>query len=89
MCGCEHDRFSSGRPSDAFSTLLSGKLAKTISPIENGGLLNNSGVVEVVSCIDESGIDVPNSLRWGILIVLTTDNSYLTVLLERLRNGNG
>ena len=30
-------------------------LPKILSPIENGGLLNNSGVVEVVSCIDESG----------------------------------
>ena len=57
-------------------------LPRVLSPIENGGILTQSGVVEVVSCIDESGKDIPDALRWGVFVVLTSDSAYLKSCLK-------
>ena len=39
-------------------------------------------MVEVVSCIDESGKDIPDALRWGVFVVLTSDSAYLKSCLK-------
>ena len=58
-------------------------IPQLLRPIEDGGILHRKGVVEVVSCIGEGGVDVPNSMRWGVYVVITSDSPYL---LECLRD---
>ncbi len=48
-----------------------------LAPNTDGGILSRRGVVEIVSSIREDGTDVPNSLRWGVFVVLTSQNPYL------------
>ena len=52
-------------------------LPALLVPAEEGSILCKKGVVEVVSCLRRDGTDIPNSLRWGVFIVLTTDSLYL------------
>nr|ADI19366.1 predicted homoserine dehydrogenase [uncultured Chloroflexi bacterium HF0500_03M05] len=52
-------------------------LPALLIPAKEGGILSKNGVVEVVSCIRRDGVDIPNSLRWGVFVVLTTDSLYL------------
>ena len=58
------------------------EIPEILKPIEDGGILRNKGVVEVVSCIGLDGKDVPNPMRWGVYVVITTDNPYLLTCLQ-------
>ena len=58
-------------------------IPQLLRPIEDGGILHRKGVVEVVSCIDADGVEVQNSMRWGVYVVITSDSPYL---LECLRD---
>ena len=58
------------------------EIPQLLRPIEDGGILHRKGVVEVVSCIDARGVDVPNSMRWGVYVVITSDSPYLLQCLE-------
>ena len=51
-------------------------------PKEDGGILSQKGVVEVVSCLREDGTYIQNSLRWGVYIVITSDSPYLRKCLR-------
>ena len=53
------------------------ELPALLVPAEDGGILSRKGVVEVVSCLRRDGTDVPNSLRWGVYVVITSDSAYL------------
>ena len=53
------------------------ELPSMLVPAEDGGILTRKGVVEIVSCLRADGSDVPNSLRWGVFVVLTVDSPYL------------
>ena len=59
------------------------EIPQLLRPIEDGGILHRKGVVEVVSSIDAGGVEVPNSMRWGVYVVITSDSPYL---LECLRD---
>lgn len=52
-------------------------IPQLLRPIEDGGILHRKGVVEVVSCIGEGGVEVPNPMRWGVYVVITSDSPYL------------
>jgi predicted homoserine dehydrogenase-like protein len=52
-------------------------IPRLLIPKEDGGILSQKGVVEVISCLREDGTFIENSLRWGVYIVITSDSSYL------------
>ena len=58
------------------------ELPATLIPAEDGGILSRKGVVEVVSSLRRDGTEVPNSLRWGVFVVITSDSSYLRGCLK-------
>ena len=52
-------------------------IAKKLIPKSEGGLLDHSGQVEVISSIDLDKKDIPNDLRWGVYIVIKAQNEYV------------
>lgn len=53
------------------------QLPEVLKPVEDGGVLHHAGAVEVVSSLDREGRPVPNDLRWGVYVVITSPHSYL------------
>lgn len=51
-------------------------LPKLLKPKSNGGLLQQSGTVEVVSCLEKDGRNVFNDLRWGVYVVIKASGEY-------------
>jgi predicted homoserine dehydrogenase-like protein len=51
-------------------------LPHTLRPREKGGVLEKSGVVEVVSSLERDGRPVFRDLRWGVYAVLEAPNDY-------------
>ena len=52
-------------------------IPRLLIPKEDGGILSQKGVVEVISCLREDGSYIENSLRWGVYVVITSDSPYL------------
>ena len=58
-------------------------LPDLLIPEYDGGLLNHdNGVVEVISCLNQDGSEIQNSLRWGVFIVISIDNSYILQCID-------
>ena len=53
------------------------ELTNVLRPREAGGILERSGVVEVVSSLRRDGTQIEDALRWGVYVVITTDSAYL------------
>src|SRR6516165_235892 len=53
-----------------------GDLPHTLRPRDKGGVLEKSGVVEVVSSLERDGRPVFRDLRWGVYAVLEAPNDY-------------
>jgi predicted homoserine dehydrogenase-like protein len=51
-------------------------LPHVMRPREQGGVLEKSGVVEVVSSLERDGRPVFRDLRWGVYVVLEASNEY-------------
>ena len=51
-------------------------LPHVMRPREHGGMLERSGVVEVVSSLERDGRPVFRDLRWGVYVVLEAPNDY-------------
>jgi len=51
-------------------------LPHVMRPRETGGVLEKSGVVEVVSSLERDGRPVFRDLRWGVYVVLEAPNDY-------------
>jgi predicted homoserine dehydrogenase-like protein len=51
-------------------------LPHVMRPVEAGGVLEKSGVVEVVSSLERDGRNVFRDLRWGVYVVLEAPNDY-------------
>jgi predicted homoserine dehydrogenase-like protein len=51
-------------------------LPHVMRPREAGGVLDKSGVVEVVSSLERDGRPVFRDLRWGVYVVLQAPNEY-------------
>ena len=58
------------------------EVPRLLIPKEDGGILSQKGVVEVVSCLREDGTYIENSLRWGVYVVITSDSPYLQSCLS-------
>ena len=52
-------------------------IADQLIPKNKGGLIDYEGQVEVISSIDRNKIQINNDLRWGIYIVIKTQNDYV------------
>ena len=52
-------------------------IAKKLIPKSEGGLIDHSGQVEVISSIDLDKNDILNDLRWGVYIVIKAQNDYV------------
>ena len=52
-------------------------IAKKLIPKSEGGLIDHSGQVEVISSIDLDKKDIQNDLRWGVYIVIKAQNEYV------------
>lgn len=52
-----------------------GELPSALRPRHAGGQLERSGIVEVVSAIEADGKAVTNDLRWGVFVVVGTDDN--------------
>jgi predicted homoserine dehydrogenase-like protein len=51
-------------------------LPHVLRPREHGGVLETSGMVEVVSSLERDGRPVFRDLRWGVYVVLEAPNDY-------------
>ena len=51
-------------------------LPHILRPRSDGGILDRSGMVEVVSCLERDGRPVYRDLRWGVYAVLEAPNDY-------------
>jgi len=51
-------------------------LPHVLRPREHGGVLDRSGMVEVVSSLERDGRPVFRDLRWGVYVVLEAPNDY-------------
>lgn len=52
------------------------ELAQQLRPKEVGGLLERSGMVEVISSLHRDGTEVDNDLRWGVYVTFEAPNDY-------------
>ncbi|WP_089698125.1 SAF domain-containing protein [Candidatus Pelagibacter communis] len=52
-------------------------IAKKLIPKDEGGLIDHSGQVEVISSIDLDKNEIENDLRWGVYIVIKAQNEYV------------
>lgn len=51
-------------------------IPQVLKPVADGGILEHSGMVEVVSCLELDGRAVFNDLRWGVFVVIKAPDSY-------------
>ncbi|OJJ54873.1 hypothetical protein ASPSYDRAFT_72171 [Aspergillus sydowii CBS 593.65] len=51
-------------------------LPNSLKPKSDGGLLEKSGTVEVVSCMETDGRWVFNDLRWGVYVIIKAPGEY-------------
>src|SRR5271156_1339008 len=51
-------------------------LPHIMRPVDKGGVLEKSGVVEVVSSLERDGRPVFRDLRWGVYVMLEAPNDY-------------
>ena len=52
-------------------------LATVLRPRAAGGVLEHSGMVEVVSSLERDGSPVPRDLRWGVFVVVRAGSEYV------------
>ncbi len=67
-----------GVPDDGllFPAVGTSMLSQVLKPKEFGGVLANSGTVEVVSSLERDGTEIPDNLRWGVFVVFKSDSYY-------------
>ncbi len=51
-------------------------LPEMLKPKADGGLLEKSETVEVVSCLERDGKSVSNDIRWGVYVVIEAPGEY-------------
>ncbi len=58
-------------------------LAGVLCPESAGGVLAESGSVEVVSCVRRNGDALQRDLRWGVYVVLEAPNDYAAACFQQ------
>ena len=61
----------------AFPPCAADKLAATLIPMSEGGVLHHKGQVEVVSSRNRDGSDIPGNLRWGVYVTFEAPSEYV------------
>ena len=51
-------------------------LAHVLRPRDQGGVLDRTGMVEVVSSMERDGREITRDLRWGVYVVIEAPNDY-------------
>jgi len=66
-------------PSDGllFPAVGADELATVLRPRRDGGVLEHSGMVEVVASVQRDGGPVERDLRWGVYVVFRGDTDYV------------
>jgi len=66
-------------PSDGllFPAVGADELATVLRPWRDGGVLEHSGMVEVVASVQRDGGPVERDLRWGVYVVFRGDTDYV------------
>jgi predicted homoserine dehydrogenase-like protein len=54
-------------------------------PISEGGILENKGIVDVVSCLTPDGKQIPYDIRKGVWVVFEADTKYLKNCFEEYK----
>jgi predicted homoserine dehydrogenase-like protein len=67
----------------AFPPCGAADLAEALRPRELGGVLDQRGMVEVVSSINRDGSAVAGDLRWGVYVVVEAPNDYTASCFEQ------
>ncbi|MEM9141119.1 MAG: SAF domain-containing protein, partial [Pseudomonadota bacterium] len=58
-------------------------LSHVLRPIEDGGMLEGKGLVEVVACDEPDGRPVNNDLRYGVYVVIEAPNDYAQLCFQQ------
>ncbi len=61
----------------AFPACGTGELAAQLRPASEGGLLDRSGTIEVVSSLHPDGSPVPGDLRWGVYVTFAAADRFV------------
>ena len=61
----------------AFPPAGVGELATVLRPRADGGVLERSGMVEVVSSLERDGREVADDLRWGVFVVVRAADAWV------------
>ena len=61
-----------------FPPVGTSKLAQVLKPEMSGGILSNSGIVEVVSSLNRDGSKIEDDLRYGVYVVFKANSSYVS-----------
>ncbi len=61
----------------AFPACGTGELAARLRPAADGGLLDRSGTLEVVSSLYPDGSPVPGNLRWGVYVTIAAADRFV------------
>jgi len=56
---------------------------------KDGGILENKGIVDVITRVKPDGTRVPNDIRWGVFVVVTTDNEDVKKYFNTLESPRG
>ncbi len=51
-------------------------LPEVLKPVTAGGVLEHGGTVEVVSCLERDGKEIPQHLRWGVYVTFEAPSDY-------------
>ena len=79
-------RVSSRRRADSASRpAVRGELAAQLRPAGDGGVLDRSGTLEVVSSLHADGSPVPGDLRWGVYVTVAAADRFVAGRVRRLR----
>jgi len=60
-----------------FPACSTGKLAQTLIPESDGGVLHHKGQVEVITSRGRNGRDLENDLRWGVFVTFEAPSDYV------------
>ncbi len=52
-------------------------LADVLKPVNDGGILEHQGTVEVVASEDRDGVPLDDNLRWGVYVVFKAPSAYV------------
>ena len=65
------------------------EVPELLSLKKDGGILDNKGIVDVVTRVRPDGTRIQNDIRWGVFVVITTDNEDVKKYFKTLETPTG